>query len=94
MQWSQTLIIDLPDFSIPIAQSEDQWADPSHEYLSAVLVSDVYHLYGYPTLSNKTSLPLEQPIAGRISHHVRIGKHDILPYDWNLYLQFANRELK
>ncbi len=74
--------------------SEDQWADPSHEYLSAVLVSDVYHLYGYPTLSNKTSLPLEQPIAGRISHHVRIGKHDILPYDWNLYLQFANRELK
>lgn len=27
MHWSQTLVIDLPNFSIPIAQSEEQWQD-------------------------------------------------------------------
>lgn len=72
--------------------SEDQWADPSHEYLSAYLATEVYALYGYPKWDYQ--LPqIEYPIEGRVSYHIRNGKHDILVYDWNLFLSFAKREL-
>ena len=73
--------------------SEDQWADPSHEYLSAYLTTEVYALYGYPKWSYQAP-KIQQPIQGRVSQHIRDGKHDILPYDWNLFLTFAQRELK
>jgi dienelactone hydrolase len=73
--------------------SEDQWADPSHEYLSAYLSTEVYALYGYPKWQYQIP-QIQQPIKGRISQHIRNGKHDILPYDWNLFLEFAKRELK
>ena len=73
--------------------SEDQWADPSHEYLSAYLSTEVYALYGYAQWSYQVP-KIQQPIQGRVSQHIRDGKHDILPYDWNLFLDFAKRELK
>ena len=73
--------------------SQDQWADPSHEYLSAYLSTEVYALYGYPKWTYQAP-KIEQPIQGRVSQHIRDGKHDILPYDWNLFLSFAKRELK
>ncbi len=73
--------------------SEDQWADPSHEYLSAYLTTEVYALYGYPKWSYQAP-KIQEPIQGRVSQHIRDGKHDILPYDWNLFLTFAQRELK
>ena len=73
--------------------SEDQWADPSHEYLSAYLTTEVYALYGYPKWSYQAP-KIQEPIRGRVSQHIRDGKHDILPYDWNLFLSFAQRELK
>ena len=73
--------------------SEDQWADPSHEYLSAYLTTEVYALYGYPKWSYQAP-KIQEPIRGRVSQHIRDGKHDILPYDWNLFLTFAQRELK
>ena len=73
--------------------SEDQWADTSHEYLSAYLTTEVYALYGYPKWSYQAP-KIQEPIQGRVSQHIRDGKHDILPYDWNLFLTFAQRELK
>lgn len=73
--------------------SEDQWADPSHEYLSAFLSTEVYALYGFPKWQYQVP-QVQQPIKGRVSQHIREGKHDILPYDWNLFLAFAKRELK
>ncbi|MCX6326917.1 MAG: acetylxylan esterase [Bacteroidia bacterium] len=70
--------------------SEDSWADPKGEYLSACYASSVYALYGYKSGLNPEVVPQpDTPVSGIISHHIRSGKHDILEYDWKQYIQFA-----
>ena len=74
--------------------SEDRWSDPFGEYLSLVAASPVYHLYGYDTFTDPQLPPVETPqIKGRTGHHIRRGKHEILLYDWQQYIAFADRFL-
>jgi len=74
--------------------SEDLWASPKNEYLSAVYASEAYKLYGLKGLESKEFPKVEQPILSRVSHHIRNGKHDILLYDWENYIKFAYQFIK
>ena len=75
--------------------SEDLWADPYGEYLSLVNASPVYRLFGYEGFTSAAIPPVEYPrVEGRMGHHIRKGKHDILIYDWANYIAFADRFLK
>ncbi|MBE9511237.1 MAG: acetylxylan esterase [Bacteroidetes bacterium] len=71
--------------------SEDLWADPKGEFLSAMLAEKVYKLFGKEGLG-VTEMPEEnQPVnQGYIGYHIRHGKHDITWYDWQNYLDFAD----
>jgi hypothetical protein len=75
--------------------SEDLWADPLGEFMSLCAVEPVYKLYGYnwdDTWNWRTKkMPKpDQPLLGRMSYHLRSGKHDITSYDWARYLDFAD----
>lgn len=75
--------------------SEDLWADPKGELLSLVNASPVYRLYGYETLSADELPPVNTPVSSEImGYHLREGKHDIVLYDWQQYITFADRFLK
>ena len=75
--------------------SEDLWADPKGELLSLVNASPVYKLYGYETLSADELPPVNTPVSSEImGYHLREGKHDIVLYDWQQYITFADRFLK
>jgi len=74
--------------------SEDRWSDPYGEYLSLLAASPVYRLYGFDTFSTNGLPPVETPqVKGRTGHHIRAGKHEILRYDWQQYIAFADRFL-
>ena len=75
--------------------TEDEWADPEGEFLSALYASPVYELYGKKGLAVSSMPKPEHPsIEGDVGYHIRTGKHDITLYDWQQYIKFANKYFK
>jgi hypothetical protein len=74
--------------------SEDHHADPRGEFLSAKNAEPVYHLFGLQGIDTDEMPPVDHPIGGMIRYHVRTGKHDATAYDWQQYLDFADRHLR
>ncbi|MEO7143724.1 MAG: acetylxylan esterase [Bryobacteraceae bacterium] len=73
---------------------DDHWADPEGEFLSAVAATPVYKLLGTDGLPTARWPAVDHPVMGQIGYHVRTGGHDITPYDWAQYLNFADMHLQ
>jgi hypothetical protein len=73
---------------------KDLWSDPRGEFLGALGAEPVYQLYGETGLGVTNWPRLNHPVGDFIGYHIRPGKHDITDYDWNQYLNFADRHLK
>ncbi len=72
--------------------TEDMWAGQEGEYFSGVLASPAWELYGKRGLVSDSFPPAETPLQeGCISYHLRTGKHNLTPYDWSCYMDFADR---
>ena len=71
--------------------AEDLWADPNGEFLGAKHAEPVYALFGKRGLGAETQPPVNTPVGDSIGYHVRTGKHDVTEYDWEQYLNFADR---
>ncbi|RMG58140.1 MAG: acetylxylan esterase [Bacteroidetes bacterium] len=63
--------------------SEDQWADPRGEALAQEAAAAIYDLY------QEEGAPA---IRSRLGYHLRPGPHDITPWDWSRYLDFARQQ--
>src|SRR5206468_8481559 len=75
--------------------SEDLWADPRGEFLSAKHAGPVYALYGKKGLMDVEDLPaVNTPLMRTVGYHRREGKHDVTLYDWQRYIEFAEMHLK
>ena len=69
---------------------EDRWGDPKGSFLACVSASPVYQFLGKEGFPGTTMPPLETPVVGTIGYHIRPGKHDIKPYDWQCFMNFAD----
>jgi hypothetical protein len=73
---------------------EDRWSDPKGEFLAAVHADPVYRLLGVQGLGTSEMPPVDHPVGNAVRYHVRSGPHDVRPYDWEQYLDFADRWLR
>ena len=70
----------------------DLWADPRGEFLSLAHASPVFALWGDSPIGPSDMPPVDQPIVvGRRGHHIRTGGHNLTPYDWEQFTNFADR---
>ena len=73
---------------------EDQWADPKGEFLAAYHAGPVYKLFGKQGIPTGRMPTIHQPVGDAVGYHIRAGKHDVTAYDWEQYLNFADRHLR
>lgn len=73
----------------------DRWADPKGEFLSVMEGAVVYRLFMDAPFDGVTEMPPPgKSVGDRMGYHLREGKHNITPEDWDHYLNFADRWLK
>ena len=71
----------------------DAWADPEGEFLSCLHAGPVYGLFGLKGVGAEAPPKPEEPLqTGQIGYHLRTGKHDLTEYDWNRYMDFADKQ--
>ncbi len=59
--------------------SEDPWAGPPAEKEAWTRAHDIWNAYGSPE---------------RMGYHLRPGRHKLTPYDWEKFLDFADKYMK
>jgi hypothetical protein len=71
---------------------EDLWSDPRGEFLSIAASSPVFALWGDAPIAAGAMPPLDAPlVVGRRGYHIRSGGHNLTPWDWARYADFADR---
>lgn len=74
--------------------TEDDWADPRGEFLSAYLAGEVYRLWDERGLPGPEMPGVDQLLhEGSVGYHVRSGGHDVTAFDWEAWMDFADLRL-
>ena len=70
--------------------SLDRWGDPQGEFLAARAATPVYELLGQTGLTETNFPPLDHALQHDIGFNCHTGRHDVLPTDWDNFLDFAD----
>ena len=88
----ELLALVAPRLLCVASASEDHWCGQPGEWWSAKLASPAWELYGRRGLvAERFPAPGEKQQEGSISYHLRPGKHSLDPYDWDRYIDFADK---
>ncbi len=90
--WLVSLVAPRPVYVA--SATEDLWADPKGEWLSAKHAGEVYKLFGLSGLGDKMPGPDSPDRENHVGYHLRTGKHNIVAYDWQQYIEFVKTHFK
>jgi dienelactone hydrolase len=91
----QLIALMAPRLVYVASATRDAWADPEGEFLSAFHAGPVYRLFGLRGVGATKMPEPQQPLhAGHVGYHLRAGKHNLVEYDWDQYMDFADRHWK
>ena len=76
---------------IVASASKDRWADPRGEFLAACQASPAYEVYGKEGLDASQLPPVNRSVGTWIGYHLRDGGHDLKEFDWQQFLDRADR---
>ena len=85
----ELLALIAPRFVYLADGDQDLWSDPKGEFLAAVAAGPVYRLLGKDDLGTDQWPAANQPIQHTIAYHLRTGKHELAPYDWEQYIGYV-----
>ena len=72
--------------------TRDQWADPKGQFLAQVAAGPVYRLLGRRDLGITDFPPVDTPIiTGDLGWYYHTGGHQVLPAEWQAFLEFTGR---
>lgn len=88
----QFIALIAPRLVCVASATDDKWAGPLGEWWSAKLASPAWELYGKKGLVADTMPAPDSPQQdGCVSYHIRTGSHELTSYDWNRYMDFADK---
>lgn len=88
----QLLALMAPRALYVASADEDVWCDPRGEFQALAHASEVYALAGDPGFDPDPMPPMDIPMhLPRQGYHIRRGPHGITSYDWQRYMDFADR---
>ena len=89
----QLIALMAPRLVYVASATEDKWADPEGEFLSCVGAAPVYRLFDLEGLGTDEFPKADHPLhAGNIGYHLRTGRHNLTAYDWNCFMDFADKK--
>jgi hypothetical protein len=91
IDWHMLVALMAPRPVYIATAEEDYWGDPYGSFLSGKFAEPVYSLFGKKGLGVDDMPPVETPVGDYIGFHNRKGKHGINEYDWEQFLDFADR---
>ncbi|MGD0571933.1 MAG: acetylxylan esterase [Sedimentisphaerales bacterium] len=93
VDWHMLVALMAPRPIYIATAEQDLWGDPRGSFLSAKYAESVYQLFGKKGLGVEDMPPLETPVGVTIGYHIRKGTHNLTDYDWQQFLNFADRHL-
>ena len=73
--------------------TEDLLSDPRGEFLTAMHAEPIYELFKLKGVNTTIWPDPEHPVGETIGYHLRTGEHNVTNYDWQQFLNFADRHL-
>ena len=74
--------------------AEDSWANPGGQFEVLRAAEPVYRLLKAGGCDATTQPPVGELVKSRLGYFIRPGKHSMTAGDWNLFLDFADVQLK
>jgi hypothetical protein len=91
VDWHMLVALMAPRPIYIATAEQDLWGDPRGCFLSGKYAEPVYQLFGKKGLGVEDMPPLETPVGDTIGYHIRKGTHALNEYDWQQFLNFADR---